>query len=143
MKTVEFVLADTTYYLCLNGSALFSCYDHLGTDFIEKISGDTKDSFEATCWMLSTLAMQGEIVRRWEGQDKGPMLSSQKAAALLMPQDVVRARESILAAYDLAFQRETATDDEEIDLGLLELQKKTGKGRFFHRIFSGSRSFSG
>ena len=71
------------------------------------------------------------------------MLSSQKAAALLMPQDVVRAREAIISAYDLAFQRETATDDEEIDLGLLELQKKTGKGRFFHRIFSGSPSSSG
>lgn len=142
MKTVEFVLSDTTYYLCLNGSALFSCYDHLGTDFIEKISGSTKDSFDDTCWMLATLATQGEVVRRWEGLDKGPLLSSQQAAALLMPQDVVRAREAIVAAYDLAFQREAAQDDEEIDLGLLELQKKTGKGRFFHRIFSGSRSSS-
>lgn len=30
MKTVPYDLAGQTYYLCLNGTALFDCYDHFG-----------------------------------------------------------------------------------------------------------------
>ena len=129
LKTVEFPLCGTTYHLCLNGAALFDCFDHFetGTDFIEKISGEDKESFEATCWCLEKFSQQGAIVRRWEsmGAEKTPMLPAQKAAALLRPADVIRAREAIREAFHLGFAREEEREDEEIDLGWLELQKKT------------------
>ena len=129
MKTVEFPLDGITYHLCLNGNALFSCFERFdcGTDFLEKISGEDKESFLATCWCLETFSQQGAIVRRWQsaGKDKTPMLPAQKAAALMRPRDVIRARDALREAFRLGFAREEAREDEEIDLGWLEVQKKT------------------
>ncbi|MBQ7778389.1 MAG: hypothetical protein IJ396_07740 [Oscillibacter sp.] len=129
MKTVEFPLDGVTYHLCLTGYALFDSFDHFGcgTEFIEKISGENRESFLATCWCLERFSQAGAIVRRWEsdGKDKTPVLPAQKAAALMRPRDVIRARDAIREAFALAFGREEAREDEEIDLGWLELQKKT------------------
>ncbi len=127
MKTVEFELAGETYHLCLNGAALFDCYDKLGDDPLDKIKGNSPEAFESTCWMLAKLSEQGELCRRFQGMDKGRILSFQHAKAMLAPLDVLRARESIRAAWNIGFDM-TEDEDEEIDLGLMELQKKTAPG---------------
>ena len=142
MKTVPYDLAGQTYYLCLNGTALFDCYDHFGPqgNLLDHIMDSTGDSHRATCWMLSKLAEQGELVRRFDGMDHGKFLSAQKAMALMSPEDALRAKEAIKKAYVLAFAREEATD-EEIDLYLLELQKKTDAASPGHGISKWLRSF--
>lgn len=128
MKTVEYALNGQTYHLLLNGAALFDAYDKFGDkgDLLERVSGTSRASFDDTVWMLVKLAQQGEAVRRFEGAAARPMLTAEAALRTMGPLDVVRARAAIRAAYALGFEREAPSEEEEIDLGLLELQKKTG-----------------
>ena len=64
MKTIPYELNGHTFYLCLNGQALFDAYDKFGyEDFLtQHIEGKDKQSFDNTCWLLAKLAEQGELV---------------------------------------------------------------------------------
>lgn len=127
MKTVEFALNGRVHHLFLNGAALFDAYDRFGDkgDLLTRIAGTSRESFDDTVWLLVKLAQQGEAMRRWQGEEAAPMLTAEEAWRTLRPVDVVRARAAIRAAWDLGFARENPPEEEEIDLGLLELQKKT------------------
>ena len=127
MKTVDFELAARTYHLLLNGAALFDAYDRFGDkgDLTDHIAGTNRDSFDNTVWLLVKLCQQGEAWRRHNGEEPQPMLSTEAALLFLGPLDVIRARAAIREAYALGFEREAPSEEEEIDLGLLELQKKT------------------
>ena len=92
---------------------------------MDHIAGANRDSFDNTVWLLVKLCQQGEAWRRHNGEDPQPMLSTDAALLLLGPMDVIRARAAIRAAYAMGFEREDPSEEEEIDLGLLELQKKT------------------
>ena len=114
MKLVEFQLEGRTHHLLLTGAALFEAYDRFGDtgDLLEKVIGTDTKSFENTVWMLVNLAKHGEAYRR----------------RTMGPKDVVRARAAIRQALAIGFEREEVSEEQEIDLGLLELQKKTGLG---------------
>lgn len=126
MKTVEYKLNGQTYHLCLNGSALFDIYEKYGSKgFVtDHIKGGDKKSFSATCWILAKLAEQGELVRRHQGFDHGKFPTELMFRAMLGPLDVLDANHAIGLAVALGFRRETG-EDEEVDLGLVEIQKKT------------------
>ena len=126
MRTVEFPFQGNVYYLCLNGAALFEIYEHFGTkgSVLDHIGGNGKKPFLAVCWMLSKLAEQGELVRRFQGYDHGTFPTEQMFRTMLAPLDVPRAKSAISEAYRLGFQQEEAPEKKRVDLGLLELQKK-------------------
>lgn len=130
MRTYPYTLNGKTWHLCLNGAALFDIYEKYGdkgfvTDYI---SGSGKEAFQATYWMLSKLAEQGELVRRYQGFDHGSFPTEQMFRATLSPLDVADAKLAIKEAVRLGFLREEAEEDQAVDLGLLELEKKTGPG---------------
>ena len=128
MEMTTFSLSGQDYHLMLNASALFDCFDHFGSEdsVLDKIIGDDQESFDATCWVLAKLSEQGAAVRRLQGLEPGPVLSESTARLLLDPKDLVRARRAIREAWEAGFHRTEHQDNEAIDLGLLELQKKTG-----------------
>lgn len=127
MKLHEVDLCGQHLYLLLNGQALFDIYDKFGTKgFItDPLKDNNKAGFEATCFFLAKLCEQGELLRRWEGQTRGPVLSEQYFRVHLAPREVAAAKDAILAAIVLGFQREEK-ETGDLDLGLVELQKKTG-----------------
>lgn len=127
MKTTEFELNGQMYHLCLNGAALFDIYEKYGSkgSVTDPIRGNGKKSFSAVCWYLSKLCEQGELVRRYQGMDHGPFPSESQFRLMLAPPDVVRAKQAIEAAVRQGFAREEKPERKEVDLGLLELQKKT------------------
>lgn len=127
MRTIPFELGGKVFYLCLNGQALFDAYDKFGYDgFItEHIEGTNKKSYEATCWLLAKLSEQGELVRRWQGLDRGPIVPEQYFRTNLKPMDVAGAKDAIREAIAEGFRREERGERRDIDLGLAELQKKT------------------
>lgn len=129
MKTFPYELDGHKFYLCLNGQALFDAYDKFGYEgFLTKhIEGQSKASFENTCWLLAKLAEQGELVRRWQGLDRGPIAPEQYFRANLKPLDVAGAKDAIREAISLGFSREEEHERRVRDLGLEELQKKTAK----------------
>ena len=127
MKTHEIDICGQRLHLLLNGSALFDLYDKFGPDefLTDHLKGSDKKSFEATCYFLFKLAEQGELYRRWQGHARGPVLSEQFFRVNLAPRDVNRAKDAIVEAVRLGFAREES-EDRDLDLGLAELQKKTG-----------------
>ena len=129
MKPIPFEFNRATYHLLLNGAALFDIYDQFGADtsVLTPIKGQNREAFSAICWYLEELSTQGELFRRRQGFAKGPMLDGEALAEELSPLDVPRARAAIHAAIAAGFLREEEEAPKEIDKGLLELEKKTGK----------------
>lgn len=127
MKVHEVDLCGQHLYLLLNGQALFDIYDKFGTKgFItDPLKDNNKAGFEATCFFLAKLCEQGELLRRWEGQTRGPVLSEQYFRVHLAPRDVYRAKDAIVTTIRIGFARE-AEEEHDVDLGLVELQKKNG-----------------
>lgn len=130
MKPVEFELNGRKYHLMLTGAALFEAYDRFEDkgDLLDHVTGTDSQSFENTVWMLVNLAKHGEAYRRHMGEDPLPMLSVETARRTMGPKDVVRARAAIRRAFAVGFEREEVGEEQEIDIGLLELQKKTAAG---------------
>ena len=143
MKLVEFELNGQKYHLMLSGAALFEAYDRFDDtgDLLEKVIGTSAESFENTVWMLVNLAKHGEAYRRHMGEDPLPMLSVETARRTMGPKDVVRARAAIRKAFAVGFEREEVGEEQEIDIGLLELQKKTGLGLPGRNGLAGRPSF--
>lgn len=131
MKMTKFTLQGKTYYLCLNAAALFAIYDRFpeAESAAEPLSAPGKRGFEAVCAYLAILGTQGELVRRFEGYDKGEMPTEGYFRTMLSPLDDVAARAAIRRAIDLGFGREiedeeTQHEDGAVDLGLQELNAK-------------------
>ena len=138
IRTIEFPWEGHTYHLLLNAAALFDLYDKFGDKgyLLDHIDGTGRKSFDATAWILVKLAQQGELLRRYQGDDPGPMLTYDAVIRTMSPRDMIQARDAIRRAYAAGFGRDVPPEDEEEeDLGLLELQKKTevtsGKQSFF------------
>lgn len=131
MKTTEFTLQGKTYHLCLNAAALFAIYDRFpeAESAAEPLSAPGKRGFEAVCAYLAILATHGELVRRFEGYDKGEMPTEGYFREMLSPMDDVAARAAIRRAIALGFGREVADEETQhedgaVDLGLQELNAK-------------------
>ena len=129
MKCLEYTAAGQTWHLCMNGAALIDAYEHFGEDkpILDHISGTGKRSFEATCWLLTKLAEQGELVRRYQGFESGKFPSEMRFKTLLEPREIPLAKMAIRRAVELGFRMSQEPEDG-FDLGLQELeaaQKKT------------------
>ncbi len=143
MKDVEFAFNGQVLHLYLNGAALFDFYDKFGSDkeIPDVVAGESRASFLATCWLLQKLSEQGELARRQLGHTPEPIPAMGQLTALLGPLDVLRARRAICSATRLGLSMEHAPKREYEDLGLLELQKKTGQGRLGRSILTRLRRF--
>lgn len=131
MRTTKFTLQGKTYHLCLNAAALFAIYDRFpeAEGMLEPITASGKRGFEAVCAYLAILATHGELVRRFEGYDKGEMPTEGYFREMLSPLDDVAARAAIRRAIDIGFGREVKDtenqhEDGAVDLGLQELNSK-------------------
>lgn len=128
MKTVEFELQGKRHHLCMNGAALFDCYDKFGTkgEIIDNINKATKKGFINTCWLLSKLSEQGAAVRKYMGLDSEKPLDETYLQLMLKPVDVLDAKLKIMEAISLGFVRNE--EESTFDPWLAELeQKKTVK----------------
>ena len=130
MKTVEFELNERVYHLYWNANTLFAFYDRFGDkdSVMDHIAGNSSESWENTVWLLVKLAQQGELWRRYNGEDQQPMLTAEDLQRTMGPLDVIRARSAIIEAYYKGFEREKPSEEQEVDLFLAEYQKKTGPG---------------
>ena len=146
MKLWHFELDGKVYPMCLNGAALFDIYDKYGDrdTVISHIETADRKGFEATCWILAKLCQQGELCQRYLGETSMDIPTEEMFRLMLSPLDVIRARGAIRRTVALGFGREVKDEEEQrIDLGLLELQKKTAPGCAGPGIFRRLRSFLG
>lgn len=126
MKTVEVHIYGRTCHLRLTSAALYDIYEHFGKDksAFENIEGTDKAAFDAICWYFAKLSEQGELSRRMQGHEARDIITKEDVKVLLTPGDFPAAKLAVLRAMQQGFGREVE-DDEPIDIGLLELQKKT------------------
>lgn len=133
MKAVKIELAGRIRYLCFTVEAMFQIeeqFDGPGA-LTDALRDSGREGFSAACKAAAILAEQGELVRRSLGYDPEPMVDEAAIAALMAPSDIVALKLAILSAISLGFGREVVDEDDEVDLGLAELnaQKKNRDAR--------------
>lgn len=126
VKTHDFEICGQTFHFCMNGAALFDCYDKFGPEksVLDNVEGNSRRAFDASCWMLAKFAEQGELVRRYQGFKPEKIPTEAYFRSNLAPLDVPAAKLILQAVVRLGFAR-TEDEEKEIDIGLLELEKKT------------------
>ena len=125
MKARRITLAGQDYYLVFNGAAMFEVEDRFGSSskLLEDIGTPGRDGFAALCGGLAILAEQGELARRALGYDKGPILAEATVSTLTIPAELTPLRKALMAAIMAGYGREVESD-QDVDLGLLELEQK-------------------
>ena len=113
------------YELLFNGSAMFKMRELYGDDNIaELLEGQTAITFQRTCKLAVILAEQGELLRRWLGYDQKEMLTEELLRLSLSPIGFLHLKNAVFDAVYEGYSREVKDENEEIDLGLAELNKK-------------------
>lgn len=129
MKAVKLKLAGRERYLAYTVEAMFQVDEQFGG--AEKLLGAVMEpgraGCAAVCRAAAILAEQGELGRRSLGYDPAPMPDADAIAAGMTPGELASLKRAIPAAMTLGFGREVEPENDEIDLGLAELnaQKKT------------------
>lgn len=143
MKTVEFELHGKKNYLCMNGAALFDCYDKFGTkgEIIDHISPSTRKGFNDTCWLLAKLSEQGEAVRKYMGLGPQKPLTEIQCQIMLKPIEVLDAKIKIMEAISLGFAR--TEEETAFDPWLAELEQKKTEKSHEQNISTRRRRFLG
>lgn len=129
MKAVRVELAGRVRYLTYTVEAMFQLQEEFGSasDLLEAMRDNGRNGFSASCKAAAILAEQGELARRSLGYDAEPIADAKDIAATLDPAGIAGLKLAIPSALALGYGREVAPENDEVDLGLAELnaQKKT------------------
>ena len=130
MKAVKIALAGRERHLAFTVEAMFQMEEAFGgtAELSDILMRNDRESFSAACKAAVILAEQGELARRQMGYESAPLLSEEDAAATMDPAGLVALKAAVLSAITLGYGREIQPENDEVDLGLAELneQKKTG-----------------
>lgn len=116
-------IGEYEYELLYNANAYFDLKEKWGDDIISLFFSGTKQGFEALCDALSTMATQNELMRRMDGFKKRNIPSKAYFMMKIKPSEIGKYLEEAAGAIMRGMAQET--EEEEVDTGLLELQKKT------------------
>lgn len=129
MKAVTIELAGQTRYLCFTVEAMFQVNETCGSsvELLGAMGKPGRDGFAAACKAAAILTEQGELARRSMGYEPAPMATEEDISTTLTPERLVNLKNAIAAAIALGYGREVDPENDEVDLGLAELeaQKKT------------------
>ena len=129
MRAVKIILAGRERHLCLTVEAMACIEERFGSinALIDLLPDRSRTGVSAACGAAAILAEQGELARRALGYDPAPMADEAAILATLSPKEAVDLSLAIPAAISLGFGREVEPENNEVDLGLAELnaQKKT------------------
>ena len=144
MKLIEYALDGKVYHLLLNGTALFNCYDRFGQEknLLELIQGESRENYEAALWMAAEFSLQGELYRRFHGEDKGLILQPAQAAAIVQPVDIPGLKVALAETIRAGFLRQHE-DAGGFDPWLAEINQKKTKGSQGRSTYSCLQKFLG
>lgn len=129
VRAVVFNYKGSDCHLLYNVAAMFQVQDEFGADFLDKLNAREKDGILVMLRMLAVMAEQGELARRDIGLDRQEIPEFEATFLKLQPVDIAELYTACVNAVNLGSLREVSDEDEEIDLGLAELQKKRKKRR--------------
>ena len=119
-----------TFYPLLNNKAMFRMQDEFPPTVLDQITNDdTKAGFKLAFDVFRMLCEEGEAVRRYYGYEPGPLPEWEEAEITYLPNDVVAVKAAIYQAVTIGYGGELEDDTpKEVDIWLLELEKKTARG---------------
>ncbi len=130
MKAVKINLAGRERHLCFTVEAMFQIEERFGgaQELTDTMEANSRTGFEAVCGAAAILAEQGELCRRSMGYEPEPLCSAEDIAVTMVPTDLARLKLAVVSAITLGYGREIRPENDEVDLGLSELneQKKQG-----------------
>lgn len=130
MKTVTFTLRGKKYGLYYNGAAMFDVQDVLGgdtTQLFTVIRGRSREKFAKLCEMIEIMSAQYNKAMAAVGRPAPELLRAEYLHAVAALRDIDKLQNMVIEAINAGLAQEETEEDEEIDIGLIELQKKTAK----------------
>ncbi len=113
------------YNLLFNASAMMAIRDKFETDnIVELIREDNALGFQRACKIAVILAEQGELLRRYMGHEQQGILTEDELRISLSPIGILELKNALADAQYDGYKREKKSEDDEVDLGLAELNKK-------------------
>lgn len=129
---IHAVVNDKIYPLHYSIGVMFDVNEKYGSiqDALEILEKDNRESFEVLRFLTVAMANDAELCRRAEGYDHKPMpFSDEKDISVHMrPVEYLALKLAVSQAVNIAYKQECKGEDEEVDLGLIELQKKENAG---------------
>ena len=130
MKTFEFDYGGKVLHLYMNGTAMFAIEaldagreDY--TDAIDRMKADIPEGVADLLRVALILAEQGELCRRYLGYSPERIPTEKELLLLLSPAQLMLLRVSALTAINAGYEQKESGQNDDIDTGLAELEKKT------------------
>lgn len=112
------------YTFLYNADAYFKAQEKFPDGFIGKLLNQDKEAFDTLVWFLAEMSLQGELVRRYMGEDKKDFLTEEKVRHMMSIKDMPEALKIVVDTIKKGLEIQS-DENEEIDEVLMELQKKT------------------
>lgn len=123
-------IENKNYFILFTGETIFLAKElfkgeEMDGGTITAIAENTKNGFEALCKALEFMSEAGEAYRKYMGYEKKETLKADYIKKVLLPYEIADLKNIIAETVVKCFKKEIEEPEQEIDLGLLELQKKT------------------
>lgn len=109
--------------LVYNAAAHFNAAEKYPDGLVKELQKPSTESFDALFWTLAEMVKQGELVRRYMGETPRKTPTAEEFKTILRPNQINKVTQMVFE--ELARGLGETKDDEEIDLVLMEYQKKT------------------
>ncbi|MEG1427505.1 MAG: hypothetical protein RSC76_07425 [Oscillospiraceae bacterium] len=126
MKTVKLNFKGETYSLIYNAVAMFELSGQLNGDWTRRISKQSPEGFSTLAKAAEIMSTYGAAVRSDMGFSGSKTLTIDKTLRVTV-QEYLDIHKAVCTAVTLGMEREIVDEDEEVDLVLQEIQKKTDK----------------
>lgn len=113
------------YNFVYNAEAHFKGIDKYPEGVMEATQQPGTAGFNALCWLMAEMSVQGELIRRDMGYDPGEVLTEKQLKTHLKITELGEVRKIVLETMVRGLRGEEK-EDEVIDEVLAEIEKKTG-----------------
>lgn len=129
MKTVTFTLHGKKYGLYYNGMAMFEIQDKLGdmSMIFDVVRGRSKEKFLKLCGIIGIMSVQYARAMEQLGYGAQNILRADYIESAAAVRDIAALQDMVIEAINRGLEQAETDEDQEIDLGLIEFQKKTVK----------------
>lgn len=131
MKTIPFTYGPKTIYLYFNANAMFAV-EEMDRDtpegepeVLELMQQVSETGTTLLCKIAVILATQGELCRRYLQYSAARVPTENELLQMLTPVQLLQLRTAVCQAINEGWAQTESKEDDDIDTGLAELEKKT------------------
>jgi hypothetical protein len=124
-RCVKLQIRGFEYSLVYTAGVMFDAMERFPDGkIIDAIHAKGKEGAKNILWLASAMSAAGEAIRRDDGYEKGSTLKPEFWLIRLSPYEYAELKTAVVNAITQGYKRDV-DDEEEVDIGLAELQKKS------------------